>query len=205
MRIETSWDDGTKTDIRLAELLLKYDIPAIFFIPSNHELTIEQIKWLDKSGFEIGGHTVHHFHDLKLRPTDVIFHEIYDNKLDLEQILGKELRWFCYPRGRHSDQTDLLVEGCGYKYARTTVVGVTDARPSFVKHTSVHVFDGREEYKPESDWLEYAKRIFLEARNRGAGVFHLWGHSREVEKWSQWSRLEEFFIWMKANCFNDEA
>ena len=35
--ITTSWDDGHPLDLRLAELLHKYDVPATFYIPVSEK------------------------------------------------------------------------------------------------------------------------------------------------------------------------
>ena len=55
----TSWDDGRYQDFRLAELLKKYEIPAIFYIPVNCEIDKDGILKLAKD-FEIGSHTLTH-------------------------------------------------------------------------------------------------------------------------------------------------
>ena len=71
MRIETSWDDGHELDLRLADLLRKYKLPATFYINTVSEekregkdLSEDDIVSLAKD-FEIGGHTVSHPPDMK--------------------------------------------------------------------------------------------------------------------------------------------
>ena len=44
-------------------------------------------------------------------------------------------------------------------------------------------------------WDNLAKEIFAQARERGE-VFHLWGHSREIEAHNDWQRLEDFLAWL---------
>ena len=40
LKIRSSWDDGKKSDLRLADLLKEYKIPAVFYIPTQtKELT----------------------------------------------------------------------------------------------------------------------------------------------------------------------
>jgi peptidoglycan/xylan/chitin deacetylase (PgdA/CDA1 family) len=58
----TSWDDGTIHDLRLAELLAKYDLPATFYIARKHEYGYLQEKDIAGLGqyFEIGAHTLNH-------------------------------------------------------------------------------------------------------------------------------------------------
>ncbi|MEJ7640411.1 MAG: hypothetical protein WKF75_21195 [Singulisphaera sp.] len=40
------------------------------------------------------------------------------------------------------------------------------------------------------DWVELARSLLSEAHTRG-GVFHLWGHSWELQEEGQWRRLED--------------
>ena len=35
MKITASWDDGTTADLKMAELMVKYVIPTIFYWPEN--------------------------------------------------------------------------------------------------------------------------------------------------------------------------
>jgi len=57
LRIVSSWDDGSKLDIKLAGLLKKYNISGTFFIPNNTKLSEDEIRSLVEQGFKIGGHT----------------------------------------------------------------------------------------------------------------------------------------------------
>lgn len=69
--VTTSWDDGHPLDLKLAELLSEYDIPASFYIPIYNTkekcLNDQQIKEIAQ-GFDIGGHTYHHVHLPKVPP-----------------------------------------------------------------------------------------------------------------------------------------
>ena len=44
-------------------------------------------------------------------------------------------------------------------------------------------------------WDNLAKAMFELASDRGE-VFHLWGHSREIDIHNDWERLEEFLAWL---------
>lgn len=39
--VTTSWDDGHPSDLKLAELLKRYDVPATFYIPIDNR---ERVK-----------------------------------------------------------------------------------------------------------------------------------------------------------------
>ncbi len=103
---------------------------------------------------DIGGHTVTHPF-LKRLPEERAWHEIRQNKDDLEELLGRSVETFAYPFGdaEACDEREFrLVERAGYKVAVTTRVGnvfacrrnaMTDLpRYSVHGHTeSVEVYD----------------------------------------------------------------
>ena len=191
-KIIISCDDGHLLDIKLAKILLEYKLPCIFFIPSNCQLDESQIKWLDEKGFIIGGHTQTHPPDLKLLKGMDLLDEIQGNKNWLEWIIGKKIEWFCYPRGKYSEATVEAVKMCGFKYARTTVIGETlEPKDNYRIKTSMHVYPHRKEINGQN-WLDYAKMKHDEAKISG-GVFSLWMHSWELTKYKIWEDLEELF------------
>jgi len=58
----TSWDDGSKFDLRLCDMFSKYNIRGTFYIPKNFELKTlsdKDIKEILKC-HEIGAHTLSH-------------------------------------------------------------------------------------------------------------------------------------------------
>lgn len=192
-----SFDDGTYTDLRLAELLLKYGLKAIFYIPSNCELSEEDIQWLDKKGMTIGGHTVNHYQDMKLLPYPELEFEIKENKKWLEEIIDKEVTSFCYPRGRFNEQVKEMVKEADYKEARTTkVLNLEIPKDKFEIATSVHITYPREEYRGRDQlWLAkwFVDGYFLKT----IPYCHLWGHSKEAEKFQLFERLEDLFKYIK--------
>jgi len=202
MTIVTSWDDGKRQDIRLAELLLKYPFEAkhIFFLSNKElELSYRDIKWLAEH-FEIGGHTMTHPSDMKMLKGHFLKDDIELNKIWLEDIIHKKLKWFCYPRGRYNDIVISVVKSCGFKYARTTLVGNTDfSQDLFRIHPTVHVYPTRQEYGGQN-WVEYAKGKFLEAKLKN-GYFHLWGHSWEVENFQLWDELEHLLKFIYEHSY----
>ncbi len=197
MRIETSWDDGKLLDLKLADLLKKYDLPATFYIPNNCELSDEQIYNLS-SRFTIGGHTVNHPQDLKkLSDSDLAF-EIESNKRYLEKILRHNIYRFCYPRGRYDERVMKAVRDADYSQARTTkVFKVLEPKDRYEIGTTIHVFQ-RPEYDGV-DWLKLAKEYFQIAKDTEKSVFHIWGHSNEIERDGNWEKLEELFKFIKKN------
>lgn len=181
--------------MRLAGLLRQYGLPATFYIPNCCELSEDQIIELGRD-FGIGGHTVSHYQDLKSLSDAMIYCEVMDNKTWLEDLVGRDIDRFCYPRGRYNDRVKDIVKICGFKSARTTIVLRTGSDDPFQTDTTIHVFQ-RREYGGRS-WIEVAKEWAQKASEAG-GIFHIWGHSKELDRFSEWERLEEFFKWLINN------
>ena len=188
----TSWDDGSILDFKLVTLLKKYNLQATFFIPSNCELSERQIKELGKD-FEIGGHTITHPMDLKQLTDYHLYDEISGNKRWLEYLLDREIDYFCYPRGRYNEKVIEELKSCGFKKARTTVVGnINEPVDSYRINTSIHVFPNRVEYHGRN-WVEVANELWEKALNTENSQFHIWGHSWELTKFDLWDDLEQLF------------
>ena len=194
----SSWDDGSKYDLRLVEMLKKYELGGIFFLnyPAG-EIREKDIKEIYDLGFEIGGHTVQHFPDCKIVDIELLFDDISYNKEALQDIIGEEIINFCYPRGRYDQRVIDVIKQNEYKTARTTKVGETKWPDDFYQiKTSIHVFK-REKYL-EKSWSEMAVALAYLA-SQDNGLFHLWGHSKEIDKFGQWENLENFFKYLKEN------
>lgn len=200
MKIQSSWDDYCPQNIRLAELLLKYKIPAIFFIDLRDDRAREQITELAHMGFEIGAHTYSHPSDLKLLDDFELRHEIIECRKELKELTGQKIKWFCYPRGRYNDIVKSFVLEAGYKFARTTRVKVPVEFDPLGFDTSWHCFD-RKEYKGEpwleyaKEWLAFIKKVFKDKSE--ASDIHFWGHGWELEKNNDWGNLEKLLKLIK--------
>ena len=191
-KIFTSWDDGSKLDLRLASLLKKYNLQGTFFIPSNCELSERQIKELGKD-FDIGGHTITHPMDLKKLNDYDLYDEISGNKRWLEYLLDREIDYFCYPRGRYNEKVIEKLKSCGFKKARTTLVGNIDRiTDDYRINPTIHVHPSRLEYHGRN-WIEVANELWEKALNKENSQFHIWGHSWELTKFDLWDDLEQLF------------
>ena len=213
--VTTSWDDGHKSDIRLAQLLKRYGIQGTFYVspetrefPASERLTAEEIRQLAQD-FEIGAHTMTHPH-LNHLPTDAARQEIIDSKVALELIIGKPLLSFAYPYGDYNEDTKRLVEEAGFRSARSVRRFMTHSVDRFAMGTTVDTFDhlrdgiptvlelcGRRPWRVfrMRRWDNLAKTMFMRAREHG-GVFHLWGHSHELDAHNDWERIMNFLAWL---------
>lgn len=212
--VTTSWDDGHKLDLKLAELLNKYGIKGTFYIsPKNREfksedlLSDEEIIKLNKD-FEIGAHTMTHPR-LTIISEREAFNEIIDSKKYLEMLLGEKVRCFCYPGGKHNKKIMELVGKAGFYYSRTmkkfefypdnnllssgtTMEAYRNSLITLpldsVKILAFSHFNFIEFFK-SLNWEFLAKKFFDHVEKYG-GVYHLWGHSWVIEKSNDWEKIE---------------
>ena len=213
--VTTSWDDGHKCDIRLAGLLRKYGVRGTFYVcPETHEfpaperLTPDEIRTL-AAEFEIGAHTMTHPH-LSQLDAAAARDEIVRSKETLEAITGGPVPSFCYPYGDHNQKTKRIVREAGFDRARSINRFVTRTADRYAIGTSVDTYDHLRDgmlsvlrlcgYRPWQvlrmrRWDNLAKAMFAQACERGE-VFHLWGHSREIDIHQDWERLEAFLAWL---------
>lgn len=215
-----SWDDGHPLDVRLSELLRKHGFPATFYIPlTNSEglpvLSANQIRELYKNGFEVGGHTLDHRYLPSLDDATARY-QLVQGKAKLEHVLGESVPGFCYPGGRYEQKHKDMVRAAGFLYARTTSNFHTEVLPDpFAMPAGFQCYP-----HPRSRFLRnfirkglWGQRIPLFSQAlfsrdllsglKGAldivcakgGVFHLWGHSWELEKFDGWGVLDEFLLY----------
>ena len=207
----TSWDDGHMLDLRVAELLAKYNIKGTFYV-SPHDVEFKQIKLLQNTdiknlskGFEIGAHTMTH-PTLTILGDSAAYQEIICSKKFLEKVIGKKVKSFCYPKGKYQERHVKMVKEIGFSMARTTKRYNTriDTKNPFEINTSIHAyrhwsdifsiirvarFNPVNTIKYVLNWDLLAIAYFEKICTEG-GVFHLWGHSWEIDKNKDWGRLE---------------
>lgn len=61
----------------------------------------------------------------------------------------------------------------------------------------MHVGVDRVEYKGKC-WEDFARDILDRARKEDNSIFHVFGHSWEIEKNNDWQALEDFFKELKS-------
>ena len=218
--ITTSWDDGHPLDLRGAELLTKYGLHGTFYVPMTGERatrTVAQARELS-GPFEVGAHTLHHV-DLTGATEQQAWQEMVDSKPWLEDSTGKACPLFCPPKGRYSPRHLDLIRQAGYRGVRsvellslafpqpqagllllpTTVQAHAHGLPAYGRNVLgraafrnlwLYLVHGR-----TTDWPRLVESLLCRALQRG-GVFHLWGHSWELEQNGQWQRLEEVLRFM---------
>jgi len=92
--------------------------------PSHRLMTVNELQTISRDGLiDIGAHTVHH-PDLKSLPPERQRLEIVTSKRQLEEWLGRSVRWFAYPYGGGDIVTRRLVQETGFEAACAMVWGL---------------------------------------------------------------------------------
>ncbi len=201
--VTTSWDDGSKFDLKLARLLEKYSIKGTFYIPQTYldnPLKENEIRILDK-GHEVGSHTLSHV-VLTHVSLEEARRQIDGSKRYLEELLGHHKYVLCYPKGCYNDDIKEMVKDCGFIAARTCQHGGFNLpEDPYEWQITLHASNGSPQMtfniwrinhlslKSLIDWETRAKELFDLALRMG-GVYHLWGHSWEFERNHTWDKLE---------------
>ena len=196
-----SFDDGTTQDIRLIDLLNKYNLKSTFNLNSgllaqkgllfrdgqriaHYKLYPEHVRPIYE-GHEVASHTVNH-PDLTALSEDKIVYQVEEDRKRLSELVGYEIVGFAYPCG-YVDQRviSVLKKKTGVKYARS--VRVT------------------ENYLPETDLYDLAfttrnfgdnflrlAEDFVNLKTDEPRIFSVWGHAYEFDWKKNWHVFEEF-------------
>lgn len=92
------------------------------FVGRGGYMTADQIREADRSGIEIGSHSVDH-PNLARSSIGNVRAQLGDSKRYLEQLLGHPVTAFCYPSGKYTSAVANEVAAAGYHDATTTASG----------------------------------------------------------------------------------
>lgn len=211
-----SMDDGHPSDMRAAELLSKNGLNATFFIPvRNREgrkvLSKTEIRAIGQL-FEIGSHTYDHCF-LKNLPAKEALYQVNEGKTQLEDMLGRKVYGFCYPGGKYRKEHTDIVAAAGFRYARTTVNLCFDTGDHpFEMPTTFQFYphdrnvylrnfikggnwsrrrQGLKLALSHPNWIDRLYALFDYSAQNGS-VFHLWGHSKDIDELDAWNELDRF-------------
>ena len=212
--ITTSWDDGHVLDFRIADLLNKHGLHGTFYIPRNASTGVmSESKARELSAtFEIGAHTMEHVF-LDTVDNAIAQREILNSKSWVEQVTGKACPMFCPPGGKFSSVHVKQVRASGFlglrsvellslswprKHGELLIMPTTlQAHPHRLGAYARNVLKRRAwgncwSYVLRGDTTQWEKltQSLLDHALKHGGVFHLWGHSWELEQHSQWERLD---------------
>jgi peptidoglycan/xylan/chitin deacetylase (PgdA/CDA1 family) len=214
--VTTSWDDGDPFDLKVAELLRARSLPGTFYVPivgydGRKTLEPAELRSLGSGGFEIGAHGVSHNVLTGLSPKELV-REVRVCKTRLEDILGASIQMFSYPKGKHNAKVVKQVKDTGYKGARTThmlrqrldfdpflmptsLLANAALKKLYLKNlvrdrNSRGLLDYLTQFIRLDSWVTMGKALFDQMLNEG-GVWHLHGHSWEIEELGLWDQLRQ--------------
>jgi peptidoglycan/xylan/chitin deacetylase (PgdA/CDA1 family) len=121
--VTLGFDDGTATQYEHRMLLSERGIPATFYVNTGKlgrpgYMTWDDVATMATEGHEIGGHTLNHAHLAGLSETQQR-EEICGDRAQLVA-RGYAAASFAYPHGADDASAQSIVQGCGYRSARTT-------------------------------------------------------------------------------------
>lgn len=207
LKVVQCWDDAPYNDLRLVEILRKYNAKATFNI--NTGLLVEQRRkpfWFDYKnpdysvgyfnnfypgkltlkdikevydGFEIASHCHMHENASTMPHAEWIKKAVQAREI-LEDIVQRPCRGFAWPCGDYTPETCAELRKAGFAYGRTTkyIDFVTDNEDAMALHTNCHFMNYQFFQKYE--------------KAKECGVFYFWGHSYEMLDYDKyWDLLEE--------------
>jgi hypothetical protein len=216
MWITTSWDDGHVLDLRLADMLDRHGLTGTFYVARDYlpeRMSEAEIAHLS-ARHEIGAHTLTHPVLTEIEP-DAARREIVDSRRWLQDVTGSAITAFCPPRGATGPAVRHLIAEAGYVVARSVEQYHLDTGPDPLDlPTTVHLYpfplrpssSKRARFQPIQRVLPHViplripvsalrswPALALALLDRAAalnGVWHLWGHSWEIDRFGLWDDLE---------------
>ena len=201
-----SYDDGVTQDIRLIELLNKYNLKCTFNLNSqrlgtnkmlmqgygrisHYKIHPSDVRFV-YDGHEIAAHTLDHPVLPKVADDAEVIRQVEQDRLQLSDLAGYEVVGMAYPCGgvNNDDRVaELIKTHTGIRYSRTII-----ANESFDPQEDLFRFQPTVHSSNFDKMMELA-REFLEMKTETPKIFYIWGHSYEMDYAVDWARLEEFF------------
>ena len=204
--ITFSYDDGVTQDIRLVELLNKYNLKSTFNLNSellnNKGVLIREGKRISHykihpddvrsiyEGHEIAVHTLTHTNLTTVNDAEVI-RQTEQDRLNLSELAGYEVVGMAYPCGgvNNDDRVaEILKTSTGIKYSRTIT-----CNSSFDLQNNLYRFNPTA-FHLDFDNLMKLSEDFINLNSDKPQILYIWGHSYEMDySPDYWIKLEEFF------------
>ena len=127
--VSLTFDDGYSDNCDFAiPLIVERRLPCTYFATTQHILkqrsfqhdvdhgqplatnTPRQLREMSDAGIEVGCHTRSHVDFSALHDPKSVRREIVDAKAELEQIIGKAVRYFAFPFGMPEQLTQIAIE-----------------------------------------------------------------------------------------------
>jgi peptidoglycan/xylan/chitin deacetylase (PgdA/CDA1 family) len=98
---------------------------SLSFNEDGSIMSTEQVKELDRNGFEIFSHTITHRRLTELEDSKV-YAELTESKQTLEKIVGHNITGICYPLGDNDKRIRQHARQAGYQYGFTVEPDLVD-------------------------------------------------------------------------------
>lgn len=204
--ITFSLDDGVTQDIRMIELLKKYNLKATFNLNSellskkgmlihngmkisHYKVHPDDVREL-YGNHEIAVHTLTHPNLTESDDAEVI-RQVETDRKNLTELAGYDVIGMAYPCGGvNNDErvAKLIKENTGVKYSRTIT-----STYNFETQENLYRFNPTIHFNELDRMLALGKE-FVELKTDTPKIFYVWGHSYEMDIASEnWVKLEEFF------------
>ncbi len=182
-----SYDDGSRNDIRLIEILEKYGAKVTLNLcsgwveASDNFLTRSDVFEISKN-HEIANHAKSHAWNERI-PIDQMISQIVDCKSELEDMTGKPVLGYAYPNGRYNTELVSLLRNLNVCYARTAAQLRTFAHPEdFMLWSGTCHHDNA---------VGDAKNFINLVPKGNLPIFYVWGHSHDFVNRNNWNVLTE--------------
>ena len=199
-----SYDDGTRSDIKFAEIIDRYGIKATFNLcagglseSSSDRVTVSEALDLISRGHEIANHGYNHVALGITRHLDGI-KDVLNCRLGLEEKLGRLVRGFAYPdtmrniSGENYDRIKGFLEDLGIAYARLCGRDSDNfdlPTDFFAWYPNAH-HDNPEIFNYIDKFLALEETKLYKA-SRHPRLFYVWGHTAEFANKGNFDRLEK--------------
>ena len=204
--ITFSYDDGITQDIRLIELLNKYNLKCTFNLNSellgrkgmlkrndqrisHYKIHPEDVKKI-YDGHEVAVHTLTHPNLTQCDEGEII-RQVETDRLNLSELVGYEVVGMAYPCGgvNNDDRVaEIIKNNTGVKYSRTIT-----SNNSFDIQENIYRFNPTVYHLDFDDMMKLGQ-AFVELKTETPKLFYIWGHSYEMDYGADyWVKLEDFF------------
>ena len=197
--ITFSFDDGNIDDVRLIEILNKYNLKGTFNLNSSmladsfvwnfaNKKDVHHINFSEHphlyDGHEVASHTVRHPHLENMTPV-AIKNEIELDRIYLKALYGYEILGMALPFGTYNDDVIKVIKEIGILYCRTCEHTFKFDMPNELPllHPTCHF-----KYKE----LDELTDKFFSTETDEDMLFYIWGHSYELVTEEDWEKFEKF-------------
>lgn len=183
-----SYDDGRLADRRLVDIFNRNGVKGTFHLNgglfgSEDRVSAEEAGTLYK-GHEISAHTLTH-PTIERCPSEMIVHEVIEDRKVLEGIAGYTVRGMSYPNGSYNSRIKQMLPMLGIEYART--VGGTGG---FGMPDDWHEWKATCHHKDRL--LERGEQFIGLHKKQYLYLMYVWGHSYEFDNDNNWEIIERF-------------